>query len=474
MEVPRSSDPPLRIKPIQNTERRKVSCLNGKLPLLLSLSIFPFPSASLPLPQHLCPSVLPGVSFSAQGPAACPAPRTPRAGGSSEGCGAGLALRCRRSRPAPPRLRPPAPHRGAAPAGAAAGAAATGMRRGAGPGRRWALLWALLWALCCAAAGGGGGRRRAASLGEMLREVEALMEDTQHKLRNAVQEMEAEEEGAKKLSEVNFENLPPNYHNESDKETRIGNRTVQTHQEIDKVTDNKTGSTVFSETVITSIRDGENKRNHECIIDEDCETGKYCQFSTFEYKCQLCKTQHTPCSRDVECCGDQLCVWGQCRKSTSKGENGTICENQHDCNPGMCCAFQKELLFPVCTPLPEEGEPCHDPSNRLLNLITWDLEPDGVLEQCPCASGLICQPQSHSPTSVCEPSANETRNNEKEDPLIMEEMPFLSLIPRDILSDYEESSVIQEVRRELESLEEQAGLKPEPDSAQDLVLGDEI
>lgn len=33
----------------------------------------------------------------------------------------------------------------------------------------------------------------------------------------------------------------------------------------------------------------------ECIIDEDCETGKYCQFSTFEYKykCQLCKTQHT-------------------------------------------------------------------------------------------------------------------------------------------------------------------------------------
>ncbi|NWV11542.1 DKK3 protein, partial [Ptilonorhynchus violaceus] len=287
-------------------------------------------------------------------------------------------------------------------------------------------------------------------------------------------QMEAEEEGAKKLSEVNFENLPPNYHNESNTETRVGNRTVQTHQEIDKVTDNKTGSTVFSETVITSIRDGENKRNHECIIDEDCEAGKYCQFSTFEYKCQLCKPQHTACSRDVECCGEQLCVWGECRKSTSRGENGTICENQHDCNPGMCCAFQKELLFPVCTPLPEEGEPCHDPSNRLLNLITWDLEPDGVLEKCPCASGLSCQPQGHSTTSVCQPSANETQNTEKEDPLIMDEMPFLSLIPQDLLSDYEESSVIQEVRRELESLEDQAGLKPEPDSAQDPLLGDEI
>ncbi|XP_009894805.1 dickkopf-related protein 3 [Dryobates pubescens] len=349
------------------------------------------------------------------------------------------------------------------------------MRReaGAGLGRRWLLLAALLCALGCSAAGSGG-RRRAASLGEMLREVEALMEDTQHKLRNAVQEMEAEEEGAKKLSEVNFENLPPNYHNESNTETRIGNKTVQTHQEIDKVTDNKTGSTVFSETVITSIKDGENKRNHECIIDEDCETGKYCQFSTFEYTCQLCKTQHMPCSRDVECCGEQLCVWGKCRKSTSKGENGTICENQHDCNPGTCCAFQKELLFPVCTPLPEEGEPCHDPSNRLLNLITWDLEPDGVLERCPCASGLICQAKSYSTTSVCELSGNDTGNNEKEDPLIMEEMPFLSLMPRDILSDYEESSVIQEVRKELESLEDQAALKPEPESAHDLFLGDEI
>lgn len=56
----------------------------------------------------------------------------------------------------------------------------------------------------------------------------------------------------------------------------------------------------------------------------------------------------------------------------------------------------------------------------------------------------------------------------------MDEMPILSLMPRDMLSDYEESSVIQEVRKELESLEEQAGLKPEPDLARDLFLEDEI
>lgn len=60
--------------------------------------------------------------------------------------------------------------------------------------RRWALVAALVAALCAPAEGGG--RRRAASLGEMLREVEALMEDTQHKLRNAVQEVRGSGEGS--------------------------------------------------------------------------------------------------------------------------------------------------------------------------------------------------------------------------------------------------------------------------------------
>lgn len=49
--------------------------------------------------------------------------------------------------------------------------------------------------------------------------------------------MEAEEEEAKNPSEVDFENLPPSYHNESNTDTRMGNKTIHTHQEIDKVWD---------------------------------------------------------------------------------------------------------------------------------------------------------------------------------------------------------------------------------------------
>uniref|UniRef100_A0A8D0L2D1 Dickkopf-related protein 3 n=1 Tax=Sphenodon punctatus TaxID=8508 RepID=A0A8D0L2D1_SPHPU len=317
--------------------------------------------------------------------------------------------------------------------------------------------------------------REEASLNEMFREVEELMEDTHYKLRNAVKEMEAEEESAKKPSEVDFEKLPPNYHNESNTDTKIGNKTIHTHQEIHKATDNKTGSTVYSETLITSINDGESKRNHECIIDEDCETGKYCQFSSFEYKCQLCKAQDMHCARDVECCGEQLCVWGQCMQAASKGENGTICENQQDCNAGMCCAFRKDLLFPVCTSLPALGEPCHDPSNQHLNLITWELEPDGgVLDRCPCANGLICQLQGYGTVSVCKASFNETQDNDKEEPMLMDEVPFIGLTPRDVLSYYEDSSILDDVRGNLEEKTLQQAALKELDMGDDPLFGDEI
>ncbi|KAI2558788.1 dickkopf WNT signaling pathway inhibitor 3, partial [Homo sapiens] len=139
-----------------------------------------------------------------------------------------------------------------------------------------------------------------ATLNEMFREVEELMEDTQHKLRSAVEEMEAEEAAAKASSEVNLANLPPSYHNETNTDTKVGNNTIHVHREIHK----------------------------ECIIDEDCGPSMYCQFASFQYTCQPCRGQRMLCTRDSECCGDQLCVWGHCTKMATRGSNGTICDNQ--------------------------------------------------------------------------------------------------------------------------------------------------
>lgn len=306
-----------------------------------------------------------------------------------------------------------------------------------------------------------------ASLNEMFREVEELMEDTQYKLSNAVKEMEAEE-GFKRIDGIDFEKLPPNYHNESHTDRKVGNETIHTYQEINKAVDNQTGSTSYSKTVITSVRGGELKRNNnECIIDEDCETGKYCEFSDLEYKCHICKTQHLRCSRDVECCGNDLCVWGKCTKAVSKGENGTICENQHDCNPGMCCAFSKDLLFPVCTPLAGEGEPCHDPSNIFLNLITWELEPDGALDRCPCTHGLICQTRSLSSVSLCE------QNEDKGKQVTADGISLLDLVAQDMLGDYEDR-LTKKAQDGLEGLTDEETESEDLDLGSDLVFGDEM
>lgn len=46
-----------------------------------------------------------------------------------------------------------------------------------------------------------------------------------------------------------------------------------------------------------------------------------------------------PCTKDEECCDDQLCVWGQCSGNATRGEAGSTCWRQSDCSPDLCCAF---------------------------------------------------------------------------------------------------------------------------------------
>ncbi|XP_013888862.1 dickkopf-related protein 3b [Austrofundulus limnaeus] len=227
------------------------------------------------------------------------------------------------------------------------------------------------------------------SLNEMFREVEELMEDTQHILDEAVDQITTENE---KHSSSSLD-LPLSYHNQTmesrDGLTRVLDRT-------DKETNNRTGETRLSH-VHMEVSGHWNSVDHECMVDEDCGDLNYCLYEMESSKCLPCIPTDMPCAKDEECCSDQMCVWGQCSVNATRGTEGTICQGQGDCRPDLCCAFQREFLFPVCNPKPVKGDPCLSHPNLLMDMLAWDQE--GPRDHCPCADNLRCQP--HGRGSVC-------------------------------------------------------------------------
>lgn len=228
--------------------------------------------------------------------------------------------------------------------------------------------------------------RNPVSLNDMFREVEELMEDTQHILEEAVDQITTE--SAK--SSLTQLDLLPHYHNQTTRMIKDGDR------EVDKETNNKTGESHLSHTH-SEMSGLWNTVDHECMVDEDCGNLKYCLYEIENSKCLPCIPTDMPCTKDEECCSDQMCVWGQCTVNATSGTEGTICQGQSDCRPDLCCAFQRELLFPVCNPKPEKGESCLSNPNLLMDMLAWDQE--GPSDHCPCADNLQCQP--HGRGSIC-------------------------------------------------------------------------
>ncbi|XP_066504899.1 dickkopf-related protein 3b [Hoplias malabaricus] len=210
--------------------------------------------------------------------------------------------------------------------------------------------------------------RGQSSLNDMLKEVEQLMEDTQHKLEEAVHQMENETS-----RDLYGYNMIPNFQFQETTEA--------------KEMDGQPGDIPHSKAL---FREGRwNEVDHECLVDEDCEQDNFCLYNINSSRCIPCKSTSMECVKDEECCGEQLCVWGLCAQNKTRGQSGTICQVQSDCSRQHCCAFHKALLFPVCRPSPLQGQGCYEEQNHLMELLMWDDE--APHEHCPCAAGLQCQ-----------------------------------------------------------------------------------
>ncbi|ELW47142.1 dickkopf-like protein 1 [Tupaia chinensis] len=58
---------------------------------------------------------------------------------------------------------------------------------------------------------------------------------------------------------MDFRGFPRNYHQEENRERKLGNSTLSSHLQIDKVTDNKTGEVLISEKVVAAIQPAEGR-----------------------------------------------------------------------------------------------------------------------------------------------------------------------------------------------------------------------
>ncbi|XP_076852256.1 dickkopf-related protein 3b [Brachyhypopomus gauderio] len=210
-----------------------------------------------------------------------------------------------------------------------------------------------------------------ATLNEMFKEVEKLMEDTQQKLQDAVHQMENETSRS-----LYGYNLPSSNYKEADDQAGASS----------------------SRTLVQTSR--WNEVDHECLIDEDCDEDSYCLYELSRSQCVPCRTTNTECEKDQECCGEQLCVWGLCAQNRTTGQSGTICQQQSDCGSQHCCAFHRAFLFPVCRPRLQEGQGCHEQHKQALEMMLWDEE--APQEHCPCAAGLQCQPVGQESLCVAE------------------------------------------------------------------------
>nr|XP_061813043.1 dickkopf-related protein 3-like [Nerophis lumbriciformis] len=231
---------------------------------------------------------------------------------------------------------------------------------------RLCLLWTTFGVLSSRAMTIAGGQEpKFVSLNDMFREVEELMEDTQHILEDAVDQVKSN-----------------------------GMVTSLCVQESNSTTGERRSFHIGVE-----ISGEWNSVYHECMVDEDCGELKYCLYGTDSSKCLPCIPTDMPCTKNEECCSSQMCVWGQCTVNATEGTEGTICQGQNDCKLDLCCAFQRELLFPVCNPKPGKGEACLNQPNLLMDMLAWDDE--GPRDYCPCANDLQCQ--THGRGSVCGP-----------------------------------------------------------------------
>ncbi|XP_053308110.1 uncharacterized protein LOC128470272 [Spea bombifrons] len=143
--------------------------------------------------------------------------------------------------------------------------------------------------------------------------------------------------------------------------------------------------------------------NMTCSVSSDCRENQYCHLTSVTGECKECKPKEKECIEDGECCLGGTCIEGRCDEGSNVSDSWTRCDPSRDrCPPGFCCSKTETVQFPVCIPLPREGEQCRSQTMNLFELLNLSSAMEPAAGYCPCGEGLVCPNKGVNIIPTCE------------------------------------------------------------------------
>jgi len=127
------------------------------------------------------------------------------------------------------------------------------------------------------------------------------------------------------------------------------------------------------------------KRPQKC---KKCGSGKFCD--PIFHLCRKKFAEGRTCMAQKQCGANLRCQWGKCQKA-KKGDPGTFCKGNNQCNGDSCCRNTPGSFHLMCIPPQTEGAICglHQRQESVAKLF-YVVKRSTVPTCSPCKSGLKC------------------------------------------------------------------------------------
>lgn len=137
--------------------------------------------------------------------------------------------------------------------------------------------------------------------------------------------------------------------------------------------------------IMKKLRNMDRKKPTKC---KKCDKGKFCD--PIFHLCRKKFSEGRTCMAQKQCGKSLRCQWGKCQKA-KKGDPGTFCKGNAQCNGDACCRNTPGSFHLMCIPQQTEGSICglHERTESVAKLF-YVVKRSTVGTCSPCKGGLKC------------------------------------------------------------------------------------